>query len=314
MVLPVYNEAVALEGFHRRLGEALAGALGAEDTWEALYVDDGSNDQSVSVIGRLAENDKHVRLLALSRNFGKEIATTAGIHHAAGDAIVVMDSDGQHPPEIIGDFLDAWREGAQVVIGVRKDNHSASILKSISSRLFYRISKSVSDGNLLRNSTDYCLVDSSAAQAFREYRQQTRMTRAIIQSMGYERAVVEFSAGPRMAGEATYSAKKLIGLAVDALVADSRKPLTWSVVIGLVFALLGLAMGSIVFVEDLILKDPLGWDFTGSAMLGILILFVTGLILCSQGLIGLYLAAVHREVLGRPLYLVNAARSIGSRD
>jgi dolichol-phosphate mannosyltransferase len=313
VVLPVRNEAAALTSFHSRLAETLAAQLAPGDSWEALYVDDGSTDQSVELIRGLAENDARVRLVALTRNFGKEVATTAGLHHAAGDAIVLMDSDGQHPPEIIGEFLEAWRGGAQVVVGVRKDNRGASALKSAASRLFYTMSKSISGGELLRNSTDYCLIDREAAEAFRDYRQQSRMTRAIIQSMGYQRGTVEFSAGPRMGGEPSYSTKKLVGLAVDALVAGSRKPLVWSAAAGAGMALAGLAGGCAVFTEQIILADPLGWKFTGSAMLGILILFITGLILCSQGIIGLYLAAVYREVLGMPLYLVNEARSVRSR-
>ncbi|MDR2380301.1 MAG: glycosyltransferase family 2 protein [Bifidobacteriaceae bacterium] len=313
VVLPVYNEAAVLESFHTRLVGAVAAVAGPEDSWEALYVDDGSSDQSVAVIHGLAQQDDHIRLVALARNFGKEIATTAGIHQAAGDAIVMMDSDGQHPPESIGEFLDAWREGAQVVIGVRTDNQSAPLVKSMASRAFYAISRSLSQGHLLRNSTDYCLIDQEVATAFRGYGQQSRMTRAIIQSMGYAQGRVEFAADPRMAGQASYSTRKLVSLALDALVTGSSKPLMWSAVLGGFLALVGFLAGCAVLVEQLILGDPLGWNFTGSAMLGILVLFVTGLILGSQGVIGLYLSAVYREVLRKPLYLVNAARSLGYR-
>jgi glycosyltransferase involved in cell wall biosynthesis len=314
VVAPMHNEAPSLEAFYRRLTQCLADEQRAREggsiECEIVLVDDGSTDSSVEIARRLALSDPRVRLVVLSRNFGKEAATTAGIQAATGDATIVIDSDGQHPPELLGEFLDRWQAGAEVVIGIRTNNPDAGALKRLSSYLFYTVSRRLGGNRIIANSTDYCLLGRQARLAFAQYGQRLRMTRSIVQAMGYSRAFVEFKADSRMAGQARYSTRKLAALARDAIVSSSSRPLVWSAGLGAILASLALMSGATVLVEQVFLGDPFGWDFTGAAMLGILIVFVAGLILSSQGIIGVYLAAAYRETVSAPLYLIDGRRSI----
>jgi dolichol-phosphate mannosyltransferase len=308
----VHNEAASIEAFHQRLTLALESSQQDEPfAHEVIYVDDGSTDNSVALVHRLAERDRAVRLVALSRNFGKEIATTAGINAAGGDATVILDSDGQHPPELIGQFLAEWRAGAQIVVGVRRSYADAGPLKRMTSAAYYKAFHAVAGDGLEPASTDFQLIDAEVRQAFGRYTEKSRMTRGILQSMGYRRSSVEFDADPRMGGEASYSTLRLMGLALDSVMQFSRRPLYIPIVIGAALAIVAFITGVAVAVEQLFLGDPLEWDFTGTAMLGILITFLCGLILTCLGIVALYLAAVHEDTLGRPLYLVNSKRSIG---
>ncbi|MDR1151610.1 MAG: glycosyltransferase family 2 protein [Bifidobacteriaceae bacterium] len=313
LVSPVYNEAESLPGFHRGLVDALTrlGAPGEGFDYEIVYVDDGSVDGSARVVAGLGEGDGRVRLVALTRNYGKEAALAAGIRAARGAATLVLDSDGQHPPEMIGQFVAAWRAGANVVVGVRAANPSAGIAKRMASGAFYRLSRILAGDRLIPESTDFCLIDAAAREAFLRYPESGRMTRAIVQSLGFTRAEVVFTADPRIGGTASYSRAKLMGLARDSITSSSSTPLRFPAVIGAVLAVIALVTGTAVLIQQVILGDPWGWDFTGTAMLGLLITFLTGLILLSMGVLGMYMAAVQREVLRRPLYLVDEARSIG---
>ncbi|MDR0433002.1 MAG: glycosyltransferase family 2 protein [Bifidobacteriaceae bacterium] len=330
VVAPVYNEAGSLPGFHQRLLAALellgqgeragengiceggAEGIGEAVDWEIVYVDDGSADASAARICEMAADDARVRLVALTRNFGKEAAIAAGLSAARGQATVVLDSDGQHPPELIGQMLDAWWAGAKVVVGVRDANPTAGLLARVSSGAFYRLFAMLGGpAGITPGGTDFCLLDASARDAFARFSERGRLTRGIIQSLGFERAEVHFTAQARIAGKPTYSRSQLARLARDSVTSSSSTPLRFPAMIGTLLAAVAFVTGLAVLIQQVILGDPLGWDFTGTAMLGLLITFLTGLILVGMGIMSLYLAAIHREVVGRPLYLVDQDRSIG---
>lgn len=311
IVVPVYNEASGLLGFHKKLIDIAQKTTSS--SYEIIYCDDGSTDDSALVIRQLSKDNPAVVLLKLSRNFGKEISTTAGIHVARGQAIITLDADGQHPLELIPEFLRRWQAGARVVVGVRTANHKEGLVKRFGSKLFYRLFNRLSGMRLLPGSTDYRLIDRTVQREFMKMSERSRITRGLIDWLGFERSYIKFRANPRLSDQAGYSNKKLFKLAIDSIVSLSLSPLYVSAYIGAVVlplsALLGVGM-----LLNTVFGDPLSLHVTGSAYIVVLILFLVGILLVSQGIIGLYLSHIHTETQNRPLYIIDKGNSIGIHD
>lgn len=311
LVIPVYNESHGLPKFHESLLDVLRSL--PNTSFELLYCDDGSTDGSTRIIQDLAKTDERVKLVRLSRNFGKEIATTAGIHEARGDAIMTLDADGQHPVELIPDFLARWRAGRKVVIGVRAANQREGFVKRYGSKLFYRLFNLLTGTKLLAGASDFRLIDRTVQQDFMRMTERNRITRGLIDWLGYERDYITFLAKPRLHDTPGYSFKKLFKLAVDSIISLSISPLYIAAYIGAVILPLSLILG-VLIVGEMLLGDPLQWRVTGSAYVVVLLLFLIGILLVSQGIIGLYLSHIHMETQNRPLYVIDKARSIGLHD
>jgi polyisoprenyl-phosphate glycosyltransferase len=309
IVIPSYNEEPNVAPFYEQLIKELA--HDRDLTYEIIYVNDGSRDHTVEEIHKLAKKDKYVRLVSFSRNFGKEIATTAGIENARGDAILMIDADGQHPPELIHTFLEKWHNGAKVVVGVRKANQKEGFIKRYGSRLFYQLFNATSSVNLVPGSTDFRLIDRVVQEQFMRLTERNRITRGLIDWVGFDKDFVEFIANPRANGEASYKVSMLVKLFMDSFVSLSLAPLYFSGYAGLVITPLAFLFGLFVFVEQLLLGDPLHMRVTGTGMLGILTIFLVGTILVSQGLIALYISRIHSETQNRPLYIIDKSLSIG---
>ena len=299
VVVPAYNEAASLETFHDSL---VAELQKLDPPYEVIYVNDGSTDETGTILARLCKDN--VRLVSLSRNFGKEMALTAGIAHAKGQAIISLDADGQHPVELIPDFIKAWHNGAQVVVGIRENSGS-------SSTLFYSIFNKFAGQKLIPGSTDFRLITKEVQQAFLELPETDRITRGLIDWLGFERSYIPFTSKDRQEGEPTYSRSKLIGLAINSTVSMSPMPLYLFGGLGVLITFFSLLLGSAVFIEQILLNDPLYWNFTGTAQLSILILFFVGIILTSQGLLSLYVLHVHNQSKHRPLYVIDHTKSVG---
>lgn len=308
VVVPLYNEAAGLEQFHAELSGVISDA--SKGSYEVIYCDDGSGDNTVDLVRQLAKTDKNVRLLSLSRNFGKENALTAGIAAARGQAIMMLDGDGQHPIERIPDFLSAWRAGAKVVIGVRTANAREGWTKRQGSKLFYASFNRLSKSDLIPGSTDFRLIDRQVQQAFLQLTETDRITRGLIDWLGFERAYVEFQAKPRLHGTAGYSHRKLVALAANSFVSLTTVPLYIFGYLGMLITSAALILGLSVGIEQLLLGDPLSWEFTGTAMLSIMLLFLVGIVLLSQGVLALYISHIHSQSKGRPLYIVDYEKSI----
>jgi polyisoprenyl-phosphate glycosyltransferase len=298
-VVPVYNESAGLLDFHKSLIEVIKGS-----SYELIYVDDGSTDSTAKVMNKLAKADRHIRLVRLSRNFGKEIATTAGIHQARGRAIITLDADGQHPVKLIPQFIARWQAGAKVVIGVRSTNQKEGFVKRYGSRLFYRFFNRIGGVKLIPGSTDFRLIDRSVQQEFTRMTERNRITRGLIDWLGYQREYIYFKASPRLSGDASYSFKKLFKLAIDSTISLSVSPLYIAAYIGAVILPISILLGLFMLV-DLALGDPAHLHATGSAYLMVLVLFLVGILLVSQAIIGLYLSHIHAETQNRPLYVID---------
>lgn len=316
IVVPAYNESAGIQTFHETLllpalaavTERLAERSMGADPYEIIYVNDGSTDNTLEKLQELAQGSTTTRVVNLSRNFGKEIATTAGIEVALGQAVLIMDADGQHPPAYISDFLSRWEAGAQVVVGVRS-NDAGGFFKTQGSRFFYRIFNSISESQTVPRSTDFRLLDRVVVDEFLRFSERNRITRGLIDWLGFKRDYIEFEAPDRLAGEATYSMRKLVGLALNSFTTMSIKPLFAFGYLGLFITLLALIAGLTIIVQQFLMGDPLGWDITGSAMVGILVAFLVGVLLVAQGMLAIYLSHIYVQAQGRPLYVIDRTSS-----
>jgi Glycosyltransferases involved in cell wall biogenesis len=302
--VPAYNESEGINDFHSKL---LLPVLkkSVKNLYEIIYVNDGSKDDTLAKLNAIAITDKHVKVVNLSKNFGKEIALTAGIANATGDAIIILDSDGQHPPAIIPQFIKKWQAGAQVVIGVRISNTKEGVIKRWGSKMFYQIFNSTSGAEIVPRSTDFRLIDRVVANEFLRLTERNRISRGLIDWLGFERDYIEFDSPARLAGEASYNIRQLVKLAMNSFTSLSLKPLFFFGWLGLFITIFSLFVGIAIFIEQFLLGDPLALNFTGAALLGIFISFLVGIVLTSQGVIAIYLSHVHGQTQGRPLYIVN---------
>lgn len=301
IVIPIYNEAPNVAPLYTTVKSIIKHI---PHTFELIFVDDGSSDDSVKKLRQVAKKDKRTRVIELARNFGKEIAVTAGIHKARGDAAIIMDADLQHPPELLPTFVKEWENGADVVVGVKKYSKDESWFKRISSQGFYSILGKVSSASITPHASDFRLINRRVIDTFKTFTERNRITRGIIDWSGFERHYVYFEAPPRLYGEAGYSYRKLFGLAMNSFTAYSMMPLKIASWLGWLILLASSALGIFVFIEKYILMDPLNLQIKGTAILAIMLLFSVGVILICLRFVALYIARIHEEVINRPLYIV----------
>lgn len=307
IVIPAYNESEGIDEFHNKL--LIPGIKAAKINFEIIYVNDGSRDDTLEHLTALADKDKRIKVISLSRNFGKEIATTAGIHHAKGDATIILDADGQHPPNIMKEFVSRWRQGAQVVIGVRKTSSHEGLVKKIGSSVFYRLFNTSSETELVPGSTDYRLIDRVVQQEFIKFGERNRITRGLIDWLGFRRDYIEFDSPERLAGTASYRTSQLVKLALNSFVSLSLKPLFLFGWVGAFIILASLIFGLFIIIEQFLMNDPLALHFSGSVILGVFMSFMIGLVLVSQATLATYISHIHQQSQGRPLYVVDKSRS-----
>jgi glycosyltransferase involved in cell wall biosynthesis len=299
VVAPVYNEVALVEAFYQRVVSALAGI-----PFELVLVDDGSSDGSLEVLERLAESDPRVRLVVLSRNFGHQLALTAGLDHAGGDVVVMLDADLQDPPELIVKMLEHWREGCDIVYAVRNQRAGESRFKLATAAGFYRIFDWLAQVQLQHNSGDFRLLDRRALDALMSMRERARFLRGMTVWVGFRQAAVAYDRDARHAGETKYTLPKMLRFSMDAIFSFSHRPLQLATFLG--FLISGLAF---VAIPVVIILRLLGSYLPGFGTITILILLLGGIQLISIGIIGEYVGRIYDEVKGRPLYLVRARRN-----
>lgn len=300
VIVPVYNEADNIPVLFTKLKKAFKLLEGV--CWKCLFVDDGSRDSSWEIIEALNAEDPRIQGITLSRNFGKEIALTAGVENAAdADAVICIDADLQHPPEMIPEFIREWQKGYEVVVGVRSDAADYTWIKKIGSALFYRIIDKCCDVNITTRGTDFRLLDKKVINTLRQFSERSRMFRGLIDWMGFRTKIIEFLAPARHNdAKPSYSYKKLIGLAINSITSFSLLPLKFSGYMGgLVTTLSFMLLLIMVFTEFI------HWQYyTVQAYFVVFITFLVGIELSSLGLMALYIGHIHTEVVGRPLYIV----------
>ena len=307
LVVPCYNEAAGLASFWARATDALD-ALGLPA--EAVFVDDGSRDETFAVLSALASRDPRVRVVALSRNFGKEVALAAGLDHARGEAVVPIDADLQHPPEILTQLVARWREGHDVVIALRRDRATESWPRRITGDLFHRLFARLSAAPAPRGAGDFRLMARPVVDALRRMPERIRYMKGMYAWVGFRTTTVEYDVEARASGRSRFGYVRLARLALDGVGSFSALPLRASSVLGALFALLAIAYGGWLVVRTILH----GVDVPGYASLMVIVLFLGGVQLLSLGVIGEYLGRMYDEVKGRPLYLVRARLGFGPDD
>lgn len=297
-VLPVYDEAAGLRMFHDELLRAVA--TRPEFEYEFVYVNDGSGDGSLGVLKDLAKNDPRVLVIDFSRNFGHQLAITAGLDHAAGDAVIVMDTDLQDPPWVSVRMIDAWVDGAEIVSARRRTRRDGAF-KRTTAHLYYRVLQRCTDVNIQVDTGDFRLLNRHATEQLRRFRERSRFIRGMVASMGFRQAEVVFDRGERVAGVTKYPMRAMLRLAADGVIGYSTAPLKLITRLG--FLSLALAGVAITYAVTLRLFFP-QVTVSGWTMLMVVMLFLGGVQILSLGVMGSYLGRIYSEVQRRPLYIV----------
>ena len=298
VIVPCYNEEQVIEETHRRLTATLTGIEGAG--YELLYVDDGSRDNTLKLLREIGASNPHVRVIALSRNFGHQIAVTAGLEHASGDAVVVIDADLQDPPDVIIEMLGRWREGVDVAYGVRSEREGETAFKLWTAKVFYRFINRLSDVAIPLDTGDFRLMDRQVVDALLAMPERDRFVRGMVAWVGFRQEPVYYRRAARLAGETKYPLRKMLRFATDGILSFSLVPLRLAVYMGFLAA--GLALLGILYALALRLFTDV-W-VTGWTLLFIGMLFLGGVQLLFLGVMGEYLGRIYGEVKRRPLYLV----------
>jgi len=297
VVVPVYDEEAVLADFHRRLA-AILDQVDAHA--EIVYVNDGSRDGTLALLEELHRSDARVAVIDLSRNFGKEVAMSAGLDEASGDVVVVIDADLQDPPELIPDMIDAWRKGYDVVLMRRRTRMQESWLKKTTASLFYRAMGRIGTIQIPENVGDFRLLSRRAVEALRRLPERTRFMKGLFVWIGFPSTAIEYDRAGRHAGTTKWNYWRLWNFALEGITSFSVMPLKLASYVGLLTALFAFGYGVKVIVWTLLYGDPVA----GYPTLVVVVLFLGGLQLMALGFIGEYLARMFIEVKQRPLYLV----------
>jgi dolichol-phosphate mannosyltransferase len=300
VIAPIFNELENIPELYQRMRDVM---VRTGEPWELILVDDGSTDGSAALIRTLAENDPRVRPVIFARNFGHQIAVTAGMDYSRGDAVIIIDADLQDPPEVILELIAKWREGYEVVYAVREERQGESWFKRTTASLFYRLISRITDVNIPLDTGDFRLMDKKVVEVMGQMREKHRFLRGMSAWVGFKQVGVHYKRQPRFAGETKYPLKKMIRLALNAVTSFSYLPLQLATYLGFIAS--GLSVLAIPVV--VILRLTTGTILLGQATTLIIVLFLGGVQLISLGIIGEYIGRIYDETKNRPLYIVAEA-------
>jgi dolichol-phosphate mannosyltransferase len=307
-VVPVYNEEGSLAELHRRVTSVLESLA---VPYELILVDDGSRDRTPEIVADLCSADPRVRAVHFSRNFGHQAALAAGLQHASGQAVVVLDADLQDPPELITELVARWQEGYQVVYAQRRKREREGFVKRGAAFLYYRTLKKITRFEIPADTGDFCLMDRTVVDLLNEMPERNRYVRGLRAWVGFRQTAVPFDRPPRFAGEPKYTFAGSFGLAVDGILALSKFPLRVAIYFGLLVSLASFLLGIWYVVQRLLGNADMvrGWASTV-----VIVLFLGGVQLLTIGIIGEYLSRIYDEVKGRPLYVVRGRLGFDTQD
>lgn len=300
IIAPIYNEKGCFDELHRRVSDVM-NTTGEE--WEFIMVDDGSSDGSTEMIRDLAKKDKRVRPVIFARNFGHQIAVTAGLDHCRGDAAIIIDADLQDPPEVILELIAKWREGYQVVYAMRTEREGETWFKKVTASAFYKLIYRITDVKIPMNTGDFRLLDRKVVDVMNSMRERHRFLRGMSAWVGYKTIGVPYKRAARFAGTTKYPLKKMIKLALTAVTSFSYMPLQIAMVFGFISAGISILAIPVVAIMRLIGSQ----FFFGQATTLIAVLFLGGVQLICLGILGEYVGRIYDEAKGRPLYITSEA-------
>ena len=305
VLIPVFNEAATLPELLRRLPEVLDAVV---ETWEVVFIDDGSTDDTMLQLRQAHDENERFRVVSLSRNFGKEIATAAGLRYVSGQATVIMDADLQHPPEILREFVRHWRDGYQVVYGQRLDRSTDGPVRKFFAKVFYKIYNGLVDTDIPEGAGDFRLLDRRAVDTLNSIGERSRFNKGLYSWIGYKSIGVPYSVHERKHGRSKWSFTQLLTFAIDGLTSFTTIPLrVWSL-LGVVISLFALVYAAGFLFRTVVF----GTDVPGFPSLIISVMFFSGIQLISLGVIGQYIGRVYEEVKARPLFIV--AEELGAEE
>jgi glycosyltransferase involved in cell wall biosynthesis len=298
VVVPVYNEEEVINVTYKRLKDVMDGL---DITYEIIFVNDGSRDRTRELAMEICKNDKNIKFIDFSRNFGHQTAITAGMDYASGDAVVVIDADLQDPPEVIPEMLEKWREGYDVVYGQRVKRQGETFFKKVTAKIFYRTLNRLTDVEIPVDTGDFRLIDRKICDALKKVDEKNRYIRGIISWLGFKSIAVPFVREKRFAGTTKYPLKKMLKFASDAIISFSHKPLKLATYFGffLSFASFAYLIVTIILKVFSIIQTVPGW-----ASIVAINLFFNGIILLILGIIGEYIGRIYDEAKNRPLYVI----------
>ncbi len=308
LIIPCYNEEVNIEYSYNLIISTWANSpILANYNYEIVYIDDGSLDSTVDNIQALNNRDSSVRLIELSRNFGKENALTAGLHTCLGDAAIMLDVDMQYPVDKLPEFVWEWEKGFDVVIGVRDAKKTSNLIEKLGSKLFYAIMDQISETDIKSGALDYRLMDRKVINQFKTMSEHNRITRALIDWLGFKRTYISYTECQRNFGTASYSFAKRIELALNSFVTHSFFPMIATGYLGLFIISWSLPTGITIFLTKYFLGDPFNWNVSSGVCVGLLNSFLTGVILSCFGLMANYIANIQKEAMNRPLFVIRSS-------
>ncbi|MDP3093547.1 MAG: glycosyltransferase family 2 protein [bacterium] len=309
IIVPVYNEEKNLPLFYQSLSKTTSSLEDRYD-FEVIFVNDGSTDNSAEVLEKLSASDSRVKYIEFSRNFGKEIALTAGLGCAKGQAVLTLDADLEHPPEIIPEFISKWESGIEVVIGVREKSDDQNLVRKAGSWLFYKIMDLIGETKIISGETDFRLLDQTVVREFNRFTEKGRIARGLIDWLGFKRDYIFFAAGKRKSGKTRYGFLDLVRLGFSGFISHSLFPLRLAGYLGILITVFSGILGLFMFLNKFVFRDPWGLAFSNVTMLAVFTTFLIGIVLICLGLIALYIANIYQEVINRPVYVIRKKKNL----
>ncbi len=308
VIIPMYNEEAVIPETYRRLTSVMEGF---GEPYELLFINDGSRDRTGEILRELCKSDRRVKLIDFARNFGHQIAITAGMDYAAGECMVIIDGDLQDPPELIPDMIKLWRQGYEVVYGKRLSREGETFFKKFTAKCFYRILRRMTDVDIPVDTGDFRLIDRKVSEALKQLPERNRYVRGLMSWVGYKQVAIEFQRSERFAGETKYPLKKMIKLAMDGIMSFSYKPLKIATYVGSIISFVSFFYLIAVLVQRIFWPESVqsGW-----ASLIAVSLFFNGIILLILGIIGEYIGRIYDEAKGRPLYIISRLDNMEDRE
>ncbi len=307
VVVPMYNEELVVLETYKRLKQVMDSV---QEPYEIVFVNDGSRDKTAAIISEICETDKNIKFVDFSRNFGHQVAITAGMDFAEGDTIVVIDGDLQDPPEVIPKMIEKWKEGFDVVYGKRTERKGETFFKKFTSKAFYRFLRKMTDVDIPVDTGDFRLIDRKVCDALKHINEKNRYIRGLISWLGFKQSAVEFSRDKRFAGETKYPLKKMLRFAFDAITSFSYKPLKLASYAGMFLSLFSFIYLLIVLYQRVFTNKAIqGWASTMAVSL-----FFNGIVLLILGIIGEYIGRIYDEAKGRPLYVIRQTKNFEDKD